>query len=563
MDDDDNFSRKGKNRSTKTGKNFNQENEEEEEEVENDESDGEEQLTDKEIENPSENFKRDKKIKDPTHLTKKNISDKNGSIEDEYDEQYDPNDPEKLQKRIKVLETKLANSNNSINDLKKQIAEKDSKIKLITKTNQKLVKSMNTFSKEVDNKLSHRQGILSNVKKPKNNYGNYSSDDVKQKELDNAINIIKILKNDNQRLQTKVDNYENNNKVKDLENMNKLKSDENSSLEEQIKNLKKEIYDYKICQKKLKAYEKQIQLMTKENKLLKDNNRNLNEKLNKKLPKNKNNSSYNYNEDDDSNNGKKNNKTKKDNYSPMLKLEKNNIEKNRRNDRIYSKDNYLKSGKRGGGSLNQSMGSLPKINPNRGMLRNSSEKFTSIKLSNYYKKNYENSSDDILKTFFNADDIVIIQKIFQNNASGFEEFKIKLCIINKSKESLINKYNLEIRKYNERMTSAQEQLEYLNGKNRETEVNYKKLQTQMNEYNIQKKLMQKKIKTLEQNLIERENYIAENYGDIIDNDKKDYNNRNIKSEDNENEKSALENGETHENNSVNATNEKNNISNDD
>ena len=39
-----------------------------------------------------------------------------------------------------------------------------------------------------------------------------------------------------------------------------------------------------------------------------------------------------------------------------------------------------------------------------------------------------------------------------------------MCIINKSKESLINKYNIEIKKYNERITSAQEQIEYLNGK---------------------------------------------------------------------------------------------------
>ena len=553
MDDDDYASRKTKNKSTKTGKNFNQDNEEEEEEAE--ESEAEEQLTDKELD--GENQKGDKK----NNISKKNVCDKSSCIEGENEEKFDPNDPERLQKRIKVLETKLADCNNNINNLKKQITEKDNKIKLITKTNQKLVKSMNTFSKEVDNKLSNKQGILGNIKKVKKNYGNDSSDDVKQKELDNAINIIKILKNDNQRLQTKIDNYENDNKVKDLENMNKLKSDENSNLEEQIKNLKKELNDYKICQKKIKTYEKQIQLLTKENKLLKDNNRNLNEKLTKKFPQNKNNPTYSYNEDNDN---KKIYKIKKDNYSSVFKLEKNTIEKNRRNDRVNFKDNSLKSGKRGGNSLNRSMGYLPQIN-SKSMLRNGSEKFSNIKLSNNYKKNYENTADDVLKTFFNSEDIIIIQKIFQNNASGFEEFKIKLCIINKSKESLINKYNIEIKKYNERITSAQEQIEYLNGKNRETEVNYKKLQTQMNEFNIQKKLLKKKIKMLEQNLADRENYISENFGDIIGNNKKEGNNIiNLKVEDNEIDKTASENEEAHENNSDIITNEnKNNISNND
>ena len=92
----------------------------------------------------------------------------------------------------------------------------------------------------------------------------------------------------------------------------------------------------------------------------------------------------------------------------------------------------------------------------------------------------------------------------------------------------------------------------MSGKNRETEVNYKKLQTQMNEYNIQKKLLHKKIKTLEQNLIDRENYISENFADIMENNKNEDNNKKV--ENNENEKTAPENEETHENNSNNATN---------
>ena len=78
-----------------------------------------------------------------------------------------------------------------------------------------------------------------------------------------------------------------------------------------------------------------------------------------------------------------------------------------------------------------------------------------------------------MKIFFNEEEIDIINTIFKNNLNDFENFKKKLYIINKSKESLNNKYNLEIKKYNERIISAQEQIDYLNNKIRENEVNLK------------------------------------------------------------------------------------------
>ena len=134
-----------------------------------------------------------------------------------------------------------------------------------------------------------------------------------------------------------------------------------------------------------------------------------------------------------------------------------------------------------------------------------------------------------LETFFNQDDIELINKIFKSNIKGFEAFKLKLCIINKSKESLNNKFNLEIKKYNERIISAQEQIEYLNSKIRESEVNYRVLQTQMNEFNIQKKLLLKKIKKLEENLIEKDNILKLHFAG------EDINNKNVEIEQNLNE----------------------------
>jgi hypothetical protein len=149
---------------------------------------------------------------------------------------------------------------------------------------------------------------------------------------------------------------------------------------------------------------------------------------------------------------------------------------------LNNKDNYTRLNNRTSNlkHSNQSMGSLPSIRL---------KKQVNIKNINplgliSHKKNYDNLKNDVLKKFFEPDDLDIINKIFANNANGLEAFKLKLCIIHKSKESLNSKYNLEIKKYNERIISAQEQIEYLNTKIRESEVNYRVLQTQMNEFVI-------------------------------------------------------------------------------
>ena len=146
--------------------------------------------------------------------------------------------------------------------------------------------------------------------------------------------------------------------------------------------------------------------------------------------------------------------------------------------------------------------------------------------------------NDILKTFFNEEDIGVINKIFKNNLKGFESFKLKLCIINKSKETLNNKYNIEIKRYNERIISAQEQIEYLNTKIRESEVNYRVLQTRMNEFNIQKKLLLKKIRKLEENLIEKDNILKLNFaGEANNEETKEKNMSNTKNETDSNKNS--------------------------
>jgi len=449
-------------------------------------------------------------------------------------------DIDTLLKKLQDTEKELKIKENIINDLKKEINEKENKIKLITKTNNKLKQSLNEFSKKVDDKLYNRKNIFNNFKKSKYNIkNNNNDDDIKQRELDNAMNIIKILKNDNQRLQTAIDNYEKNNKLKDLENINKIKEDENMNLENQIKLLKKELNNYNICLKKCKIYENQIEILNKENKSFKDNNKLLKNKLSNQIQKNKSSSDL---TDNNRNKGYMSPK-RVDNFrqnEPYSKRSRNMYNSNSDRYGIHINDNYYNSinNKDRTSNLHQSMGSLPSINIKN---KNNYKNNTPIGL-NIYKKNYENMND-ILKTFFNEDDIELINRIFKKNVNGLEAFKLKLCIINKSKQTLNNKYNLEIKKYNERIISAQEQIEYLNSKVRESEVNYRVLQTQLNEFNIQKKLLLKKIKKLEENLIEKDNILKLNFAEEEINNENSNNKKNKNNINEQNEISSNKNTE--------------------
>ena len=418
-----------------------------------------------------------------------------------------------LLKKLKEQEKELNEKNKVINDLRIEIKEKENKIKLISKTNNKLKISLDEFSKKIDEKLFNKN-IIEYSKKSKSNIKNNNNDELNEKELKNAMNIIKILKKDNLRLQNAIDNYEKINKMRELESSNKIKDDQNINLENQIKVLKKELNDYNLCLKKCKIYESQLEILNKEIKSFKDNNKILKNKLSNQKQKN----DYLLNE----------NQGNKDYFSPKridnifyVKKSKNMFNSNSNRYKINLYDNFkglndkeenVKSNNRYS-NLQKRVGSLPTINSKS----NINSKNNSPSGLNSYKKNYENNKD-ILKIFFNEEDIVVINKIFKNDLKGFESFKMKLCIINNSKEALNNKYNLEIRRYNERIKSAQEQIEYLNNKIRESEVNYRVLQTQMNEFNIQKKLLIKKIKALEENLIHKDNMLKLNLIEEENND---------------------------------------------
>ena len=93
-----------------------------------------------------------------------------------------------------------------------------------------------------------------------------------------------------------------------------------------------------------------------------------------------------------------------------------------------------------------------------------------------------------------------LNKIFKNNENLFNIIVKKIEIIQKSKDSLNNKYKTEKKQFIERIYSMQQQIDYLNGKIRENDIKINILQSQLNENNIAKKQLLKKVKILSSGL---------------------------------------------------------------
>jgi len=424
--------------------------------------------------------------------------------EDKYKENKE------LIKKIKELEEKLSSSNKIINDLTNN---KDSVIQRLTNTNKKLKNSLELISKKMDEKImninlfkkmkvSSRNKVASNLSMNSNGYtrsmfsglnnmgkGSHFSDDavsknninkdmVKEKELNNAVSLIKILKNDNKRLQNQVDEFEKN---KELEKEQK---------DQEQKKIDRELMEHRMCKEKMEQYKDKIRKLSEKNRKLQEKISFIkSRKQNSSLFQLKN--SYYYNKSFKSNN---NNLMESNNENDSFKTKKTILK--RLNYSMSSDKNLTNSHK------NEKIINVKKIgiDLSREQKNNSLPKISTNKNSTKYHINYNNSQSNNINTtissIFNFDEMKQLNKIFKNNESLFSIIVKKIEIMQKSKESMNNKYKLEKKQYIERIYSMQQQIDYLNTKIREYEIKINILQSQLNEKGIEKKQLIKKVKIL-------------------------------------------------------------------
>ena len=414
----------------------------------------------------------------------------------EYNEAMKSKDKDKilivLKKRIEYMELNINDLNLLIDHLRQDIHNKENVIHILTETNTKLRQSLNSFSKKLDDQIL----LSSRESKPKGDKISKSLNKDSSKKitrlklsrnengLTNALTMNRILQKDNDNLKNLINNYGSVDKMKELENMNKLFKDENTNLNDEIFKLKKEIVDHTYCEKKRNKLLEQVKYLTEENKRLKkdlkqfiasNNNNN-----------NSNNNNINTNNDTiENNNANTNHKYVINPTSSNLNI-KSIILKNQ-NKSIIKKDAHF---------------------PNIIKLKN---KLNQEKDKNDKNKNNDNKNYDI-EHLTDKNEINLLIQLFEGDEEKYAEFKKKLIIYAKSKESIINKYKVEEKNYNRQLLSYQEQNEYLNQKVTENERKIKIYQKQLNNSNFQNKKLKKKFN---EEIKEKENIILR-----LDNSKK-------------------------------------------
>jgi len=313
------------------------------------------------------------------------------------------------QTKIKNLEENNSKLINKINELENIIKEKEKIIKNINNTNLKLRNSLIAFSQKLDKELSKNNNNKCINKNNNNNINDINK--FKEKELDNAINMIKFLKTETLRLQNLLDEKQKileceNKKYNDILEINNNYKIKNEKLEEKANKLYEENIKLKMNIKKV---------VIKNDLKLFDNNKNINDN---KLTNNK-------------------NMTLENTNNIIITQDNSKTKKHVNNLNNNLKFSYLKYSS-----------SLPKLN---------------IKNINNMNLNSDNDlyNNDSLKSLFNDDEIIRIKNIFKNDNDLFKTIINKINILAKSKESLNKKFEYEKKKINERILDMIKQIEFL------------------------------------------------------------------------------------------------------
>ena len=452
------------------------------------------------------------------NINSKNLSESEAFLK-EYNDAMNSGDKDRiilvLQKKIEYLDLNINDLNLIIQHLRNDIHKKEKVLHLLTDTNTKLKKSLNAFSRQLDEKILEAskkpkmQGnknsksvrtIFNNKKNGGNsrNSDNLPNDEEKNyTQLDNALAMNKILQKDNDNLKNLLNTYGNIDKMKELENLNKILKEQNAALNNEMVELKREYGEHSYCEKKRNSLLEQIRYLTEENKRLKNDI--------KKLTT--------INTEDGSNS--------KDNGGSTA-----------RNKAKTQKIGMLKSP------------NLPGITTHKKTVEGENEKLLSKQ---------KNNKDDELENLADKDEIIILINLFQGDEQKLLEFKKKMIIYAKCKESNINKHKLEEKNLNKKIYSMQEQVEYLNHKVKESEMRIKIFQQQLNDSNFQNKKLKKeynKEKKEKEGVKQKlKDFKKKNEKMVMKKLKNDYKNmeENEKDEENVNEENEVEENEIENN----------------
>jgi hypothetical protein len=374
-------------------------------------------------------------------------------------------------KRIKDLEEKMTQQRDRFKKLKdkyeKQLEEKDDKIDdledsvkdweskyntLMGKYN-KLKANFDEISRELDEHLDKVgvKNISQKLKpKPRDNPLEIIIK-MKEKEIKNTVQLMEVLRKNNEQLNKNLDNYTNVTFITDLQNKLNLKEKENQELLIEIKTLNRGLEEHKRCGKIKKETDEDYKNLKDELRKQKDSNRDLQQKLKEEVVKHiKTKDSYiNYKREIDDT---KRHKNININDPDALKKLNTNIELDRKKVSNLNHDPNIQS-------------IYDEEKPKE-------------------KKNL-NRSLDHGKKVFSKDDI--------------DNYEKKIETLERSKLSTENKLKADIKQLSKKIQLLEDQVEYISNQYKESEQKNKILHYQGNEYKNEKKVYQRKINELQSN----------------------------------------------------------------
>lgn len=334
-------------------------------------------------------------------------------------------------------------SEETLNNLRKELQEKDNEINKYIFLNTKQRQELENLSKEIDKKLKFMnfKHVTDRIKKERRPIKETTPEDsikIVETQLRNALKLVDVLTKDNQQLKEKCNSAMDSKSKYDLIDKSKEHDSTIISLKLEIKKLKRQVGEHLKCQKNKEDYEKSIRLA-------KDDLRKAqlkNEEMKTKI------------------------KEEEENYNKNLNSPKEkpkSIGKNKAATRRIS---------------------LKKRGPNE------------EKHNNMNNQRSEASMQNGLNVFTKDEQEALLQA-FDNNNTQFELFIKKVATYDSYRQSLESRHKFNVKNYLTKLNEMDEQIDYLKSNNADKEAKNKLLNTQMDDYKGDKAAYTRKIKEMQ------------------------------------------------------------------
>ena len=173
----------------------------------------------------------------------------------------------KYTEEIKLFKKNINEKNKEIDHICDQIKEKEKKISDYSHKNKKLHSQLEQLKSELDHKLNHIEtrkiGEIEYIKKIKSSsYEKILL--IREKELKNVTNFIKILKKDKENLEKNLQERTDIGKILEFENKIENLNKENTQLINEIHYFKRLNEQHRICPEHIKSCENDLKLLNEE-----------------------------------------------------------------------------------------------------------------------------------------------------------------------------------------------------------------------------------------------------------------------------------------------------------